>query len=56
MKRIVAVVSNVSVTSCSLHVMVDEDSSVGNLFGFEGRSREYFAMPSPLSLRRCLST
>ena len=30
--------ANVSVTSCYLHVMVDEDASVGNLFRFAGRA------------------
>ena len=27
--------SNVSVTSCYLHIAVDEDADVGNLFGFQ---------------------
>ena len=31
--------ANVSVTSCYLHVMVDEDSCVGNLFEFVGGNR-----------------
>ena len=30
--------ANVSVTSCYLHVMVDEDACVGNLFGFQGKA------------------
>src|SRR6266404_8952952 len=30
--------ANVSVTSCYLHVMVDEDTCVGNLFRFAGRA------------------
>src|SRR5207249_12329561 len=38
--------ANVSVTSCYLHIVVDEDDRVGNLFCFAGRAGSTDAPPS----------